>query len=224
MTLGEKICRLRKARGLSQGDLADALGVSRQSVSKWETDSSVPDLDKLVALSRRFGVTLDELVCGEGDAEKEREPEPLPAAQPQGRQVLGGVLLTVGLSMLEFTVGGVHVGFSLLLVCSVAAFSRINSLGSGGMTLEQNGQVVEQTITENGVTTVYDGEGNIIDQYEDPNYQPPEPITPAAVGTVVVLFLVSNIPTVVFGGIWLHYKNRRDFQEDLKKMKIEDLG
>ena len=104
MTLGEKICRLRKARGLSQGDLADALGVSRQSVSKWETDSSVPDLDKLVALSRRFGVTLDELVCGEGDAEKEREPEPLPAAQPQGRQVLGGILLAVGLlGLLLFT-------------------------------------------------------------------------------------------------------------------------
>ena len=119
---------------------------------------------------------------------------------------------------------GLSLALSLLLVCSVAAFSRINSLGSGGMTLEQNGQVVEQTITENGVTTVYDGEGNIIDQYEDPNYQPPEPITPAAVGTVVVLFLVSNIPTVVFGGIWLHYKNRRDFQEDLKKMKIEVLG
>ena len=104
MTLGEKICRLRKARGLSQGDLADTLGVSRQSVSKWETDSSVPDLDKLVALSRRFGVTLDELVCGEGDAEKEHEPEPLPAAQPQGRQVLGGVLLAVGLlGLLLFT-------------------------------------------------------------------------------------------------------------------------
>lgn len=118
---------------------------------------------------------------------------------------------------------GLSLALSLLLVCSVAAFSRINSLGSGGMTLEQNGQVVEQTITENGVTTVYDGEGNIIDQYEEPGAQP-EPITPAAVGTVVVLFLVSNIPTVVFGGIWLHYKNRRDFQEDLKKMKIEDLG
>ncbi|WP_297242362.1 helix-turn-helix domain-containing protein [uncultured Flavonifractor sp.] len=104
MTLGEKICRLRKARGLSQGDLADALGVSRQSVSKWETDSSVPDLDKLVALSRRFGVTLDELVCGEGDAEKEREPEPPTVAQPQGRQVLGGVLLAVGLlGLLLFT-------------------------------------------------------------------------------------------------------------------------
>ena len=114
---------------------------------------------------------------------------------------------------------------SLLLVFSVAAFSALNGQTFGGsMTLEQSGQVIQETVYEDGMVTVYDGEGNIIDQYEDPNYQPPEPITPAAVGTVVVLFLVSNIPTVVFGGIWLHYKNRRDFQEDLKKMKIEDLG
>ena len=44
MTLGQNICRLRTERGLSQGDLADALGVSRQSISKWETDASVPEL------------------------------------------------------------------------------------------------------------------------------------------------------------------------------------
>ena len=48
-------------------------------------------------------------------------------------------------------------------------------------------------------------------------------LTPGAVGALVGLFLVGNIPTAVFGGIWLHYKNRRDFQEDLKKMRIEDL-
>ena len=48
-------------------------------------------------------------------------------------------------------------------------------------------------------------------------------ITPGAVGALAGLFLVCNIPTVVFGGIWLHYKNRRDFQDDLRKMKIEDL-
>ena len=120
---------------------------------------------------------------------------------------------------------GLSLALSLLLVFSVAAFSLLNGQTSGGtLTLTENGQVVQQTITENGVTTVYDGEGNIIDQYEDPNYQPPEPFTPAAAGTAVVLFLAANIPTVIFGGVWLHYKNRRDFQEDLKKMKIEDLG
>ena len=48
-------------------------------------------------------------------------------------------------------------------------------------------------------------------------------ITPGAVGALAGLFLVCNIPTVAFGGIWLHYKNRRDFQDDLRKMKIEDL-
>ena len=47
MTLGQNICRLRTERGLSQGDLADALDVSRQSISKWETDASVPELEKL---------------------------------------------------------------------------------------------------------------------------------------------------------------------------------
>ena len=62
MTLGQNICRLRTERGLSQGDLADALEVSRQSISKWETDASVPELEKLLRLSELFHITLDELV------------------------------------------------------------------------------------------------------------------------------------------------------------------
>ena len=51
MTLGESIVRLRKQKNWSQGDLADALEISRQSVSKWETDASIPELDKLLKLS-----------------------------------------------------------------------------------------------------------------------------------------------------------------------------
>lgn len=69
MTLGERICVLRTARGLSQSDLAEALEVSRQSVSKWETDASVPDLDRLVGMSRLFQVSLDQLVLGETGTE-----------------------------------------------------------------------------------------------------------------------------------------------------------
>ena len=48
-------------------------------------------------------------------------------------------------------------------------------------------------------------------------------IHPIALISVGVVFLVTNIPTAVFGGIWLHYKGRRDTLEDLKKMRIEDL-
>ena len=59
MTLGENIARLRTQKDWSQGDLADALGISRQSISKWETDTSIPELEKLIKLSELFGVTLD---------------------------------------------------------------------------------------------------------------------------------------------------------------------
>ncbi len=64
MSLGENIARLRAQKNWSQEELAQALDVSRQSVSKWETDASVPDLDKLVKLGEVFGVSLDELVQG----------------------------------------------------------------------------------------------------------------------------------------------------------------
>ena len=62
MNLGEKILTLRKAAGLSQDQLAEALNVSRQSVSKWELGESVPDLSRLVALGELFHVSLDELL------------------------------------------------------------------------------------------------------------------------------------------------------------------
>lgn len=135
MTLGENICRLRKERGMSQGDLADRLGVSRQSVSKWETNGSVPDLDRLVAMSRLFGVTLDQLVCGEEPAgQQEEEPEPPRSAGPaQSRQVVGGVLLGVGLLgllLLLFLTGldGLPLGLLFLLpflLCGVLCL-RVN--------------------------------------------------------------------------------------------------
>lgn len=66
-SLGTRIAALRTGQGLSQGDLAEQLDVSRQSVSKWETGRAVPELEKLLALSRRFGVSLEMLLRREGD-------------------------------------------------------------------------------------------------------------------------------------------------------------
>lgn len=62
MTLGEKIFRLRTEQGFSQEALGEKLGVSRQSVSKWETDQSIPELDKIVTISELFGVSTDYLL------------------------------------------------------------------------------------------------------------------------------------------------------------------
>ena len=64
MNLGENIYRFRTEKNMSQGDLADALDVSRQSVSKWENNSSTPELEKLIKMSDLFGISLDELVSG----------------------------------------------------------------------------------------------------------------------------------------------------------------
>ena len=52
MTLGQRIQELRKRAGLTQEQLAEQLGVTRQAVSKWESDNGVPELDALIALSR----------------------------------------------------------------------------------------------------------------------------------------------------------------------------
>ena len=58
MTIGQRIAQKRKDLGLSQEALGDRLGVSRQSIYKWESDSALPEIDKLIALSRLFGVSV----------------------------------------------------------------------------------------------------------------------------------------------------------------------
>lgn len=65
MELNEKLSQLRKKKGLTQLELAEALNVSRQAVSRWEVGTAVPTLDNLVNLSEVYAVPLDELVHGE---------------------------------------------------------------------------------------------------------------------------------------------------------------
>lgn len=64
-TIGNRISRCRKARGMTQEELAGKLGVSSQAVSKWETDTSCPDISLLPQLCRILGITTDELLTGE---------------------------------------------------------------------------------------------------------------------------------------------------------------
>ena len=73
MTLGQRIQEHRLRLGLSQAGLGEKLGVSRQAVSRWEADGAVPDTDKLIALSKLFGLTLNELL------QVENPPEQMPA-------------------------------------------------------------------------------------------------------------------------------------------------
>ena len=135
MSLGTNISRLRAEQHLSQGDLAEALDVSRQSVSKWETDASVPDLDKLVKLSQVFGVTLDELVTGAPPADPAgpSAAPTAPAVPPPasgsltGRKIAGCILLCMAfVTVLVCTVaGGLLTGLILcipFLLCGIICF------------------------------------------------------------------------------------------------------
>lgn len=106
MQIGENIYKLRAERGLSQGALADVLEVSRQSVSKWENNTSVPELDKLIKMSKLFGVTLDELVYGVPE-KKEEKTESVSVSIWGGvpPRVLAGVgLLLFGMVFFLFSV------------------------------------------------------------------------------------------------------------------------
>ena len=107
MELGNNIYRLRTKQRMSQGDLADALEVSRQSVSKWETGSAVPELDKLIKMSKLFGISLDELVNGKPPATSEPQPttviyQSVPSEPMAANRIVGFVLL--GLGVLAFVV------------------------------------------------------------------------------------------------------------------------
>ena len=140
MTLGQRIYQYRRAQGLSQEDLAESLNVSRQSVSKWETDGSIPDLDKLVALSELFGITLDQLVKGEALPAEPRElPLPtetedlLSARRPdpyrRARTITGVILLSVSLALallvilLTWDVLGALVLTSALWICGIVCLT-----------------------------------------------------------------------------------------------------
>lgn len=71
MSIADRIQTLRKSKGISQEELADKVGVSRQAVSKWESGQSTPDIEKIILLSGFFGVTTDFLLKGIEPAEEE---------------------------------------------------------------------------------------------------------------------------------------------------------
>lgn len=64
MNMADRIQHLRKIKGISQEELADKVGVSRQAVSKWESEQSTPDIEKVILLSNFFDVTTDYLLKG----------------------------------------------------------------------------------------------------------------------------------------------------------------
>ena len=81
MTIGERIYLFRTERGMSQETLAEEIGVSRQSVSKWETGAAFPDTEYVIKMAKSFGISTDDLLLGEA----------LPAQETQESEDEGGM-------------------------------------------------------------------------------------------------------------------------------------
>lgn len=123
MTFGEKLQHLRTAAGMSQEDLAERLSVSRQAISKWELNKTVPDAKYIVALSGLFGVTTDYLLKdAEGPSVRKEGPTPTPdllslAHLAPGLSDRACIVLVVGcglFAMLDFLYLGYHcLGFPM---------------------------------------------------------------------------------------------------------------
>ena len=89
MKLSEKILYYRKAAGLSQEELAARIGVSRQAVSKWETGESTPEVGKLAALAREFGITVDQLLSPDDPRAEAREAGASPTERYEALPLVG---------------------------------------------------------------------------------------------------------------------------------------
>lgn len=153
MTLGETIRYYREKVGLSQEGLAEKVGVSRQSVSKWELNEATPEVGKLVTLAKTFGITTDELLSGERS--EGRPAEQMGEDRTSEAQRSGDPLGNKG-SLIERMIrkygwiAGIYLaleGLGVALVGGVArfVFGRMFQVAAYNYatTIEVNGQLVQ---------------------------------------------------------------------------------
>jgi transcriptional regulator with XRE-family HTH domain len=104
MTLGVRISQLRKATGLSQEELAEMVSVSRQAISKWETDQTMPEIEKVLLLSKTFSISTDELLGNEAPIKAEiSSPQLIDIVESNVKKrqlALGWITAVVGLVLL----------------------------------------------------------------------------------------------------------------------------
>ena len=143
MKLNEKILYYRKAAKLSQEELAAQVGVSRQAVSKWELGDATPEVDKLLALAKAFGVTTDELISGDEPA-GQWEQIPPPGEKPPvytapgnaGGDSFGRIAGLVGRLVRRYGwLAGVYIAVGGLPFAIIGALAR---LGFGAMFAASN--------------------------------------------------------------------------------------
>lgn len=129
MSIGERLINLRKSKNLSQEQVADKLNVTRQTISKWETDQSMPDLDKIIPICELFDISTEELLSG---VVKEKDDTKLEnQSEIKKKKSLGiglgvlGYFIAVAWIMVSIPVMRINPIVSsaiFLLICGIATF------------------------------------------------------------------------------------------------------
>ena len=217
MILADKIIELRKRAGMSQEELAEKLGVSRQSISKWEGAQSTPDLNRILQLSEIFGVSTDSLLkdtegisagtdpCGESaDTEPplrkvtmEEANRFLEANEKRSLLIPWGIALCVCsvlpvilMDIFEpFPEAGNLIGVPLMLIMIAAAVAMFIVSGSKKKPFEY--------LEKEGIDTEYGVSGMVT---EKKSKHEAKHIFSIAAG--VVLFFISFIPMIMFGELY----------------------
>jgi len=116
MTFGEKLQDLRRKAGMSQDTLAEKLDVSRQAVSKWERDETMPETEKLVRIAQLFHASLDELLL-DREPQTVPEPDPQPVYRPTYRHSYVNQFRRHGykLGYILIAIGAIICAFSLIM-------------------------------------------------------------------------------------------------------------
>ena len=159
--IANRLCKLRKEHNLSQEQLAEKIGVSRQAVSKWERAEASPDTDNLIALAKIYGVTVDQLLTGSDSYKQEDATQEQTDSQPyhneekqeqntdeSNSQKKSKVSFKNGIHI-DDNGDNVHIGFDGI---------HVNDRNGTKVSVDNNGVFVE----ENGETKAYtDEDGHI---------------------------------------------------------------
>ena len=139
LIVSKNLIKFRMAAGLTQLELAQKINYSDKSISKWENNSAIPDLEKIIKLSNIFEVSLDELVKGEGAPQRTVTMTAVPQERPKEtgflpRKIAGTILLCMAflVVMLFLVAGGRLTGFIYALpffTCGILCFVLKKNIG-----------------------------------------------------------------------------------------------
>ena len=141
MKFNEKLIMLRKQHNLSQEQVAEKLGVARQTISKWELGETTPEMDKLIMISELYNITLDELMKEENEGKVINHPNNTNSQKLDGMTIK--ILKGIGIFFLI-----VSILYVMLMIIAFVAFNKVETNSDSKTTVIQTQEEVVENYEE----------------------------------------------------------------------------